>query len=599
MGGVELESYWDGDQGPIFRGQALDGLSPHNFAYRVVVLKFEDEDGVLVATRPAVVVGAKSDGTFDVYPRGREFDWYGLGKNLIMKGDIWCAKAPDGTDAPNVLANQSFDTYNATVSLSCTTVSGQRRITSSSAFGEVYSGMGVSGTGIQVGTVVDSIESTSSIVLSLPATDSSTGSRVFSRLGNADNWIVGGGTMGISCTTNGTAALTSAAAFGNVEAGQVITGTFIQDGTTVLSKTDDSNLTMSLPATGSSTATRFFVRAGYGFGSGVYSVGYDDPAPPSIFGNRQRLYHASAAANQVSFLIQTPNVTLSPGDRFSYGIWRRAKRDAGANILVGGGFYLRVNDGVDASQITFPDLDVDWTFERQTLIASVAHTKFSYILACYDAIGFENRFDEAFAFRGEWLNIPIEPRQVSVRPRRRPSKQPNANFELLIKGWGGFEEDSNGDGVCDGWAKIGTGGTFSLDRDPANLNLGIEPSGRGAQKIVLSGQSGLYLTCILRGKFISGEEYRLQMYYKNAGALTGSPAAGDFGLQLSTEDFDGLYETTSTSGANFPVTSATSYITRFRELTLAQDHDSLVVRIFLNGVTGTIWLDDAYLWRKT
>src|SRR5882724_5078377 len=62
----------------------------------------------------------------------------------------------------------------------------------------------------------------------------------------------------ITCTTNGTAALTSAAAFASVFPGMKIAGTGILPGTTVLSIASVSALTLSQAASDSSAGGRQF-----------------------------------------------------------------------------------------------------------------------------------------------------------------------------------------------------------------------------------------------------------------------------------------------------------------------------------------------------
>jgi hypothetical protein len=62
----------------------------------------------------------------------------------------------------------------------------------------------------------------------------------------------------LSCTTNGTTTLTSAALFGPVQAGWAVIGTNIAPGTTVSSVTNASSLVLSIAATGSGTNTLTF-----------------------------------------------------------------------------------------------------------------------------------------------------------------------------------------------------------------------------------------------------------------------------------------------------------------------------------------------------
>lgn len=62
----------------------------------------------------------------------------------------------------------------------------------------------------------------------------------------------------VNCTTNGTTTVTSAAAFGSVRVNQVLTGTGIPHNTRVVAKASNSSLTISHPATDSTTTNRNF-----------------------------------------------------------------------------------------------------------------------------------------------------------------------------------------------------------------------------------------------------------------------------------------------------------------------------------------------------
>jgi hypothetical protein len=218
-------------------------------------------------------------------------------------------------------------------------------------------------------------------------------------------------------------------------------------------------------------------------------------------------------------------------------------------------------------------------------------------LAVYDAVGYDMRFDDAFLFKGTWASFAGEVFRLPVRARSRPSKT-NFTNENFIAGLGGFEVDTNADGVADGWSKTGATNTYAIERDPDHLNLGISPTGTGAEKVTLNAATTDRLRLLLRGHFKAGETWRFQVYYKNSGALSGSPANGDFGIVLHTEQFDGVYEESSLAGANFATTSIATYASKFRTLALTADHSVLVCDINLKTATGgTLWLDDALLWR--
>lgn len=86
---------------------------------------------------------------------------------------IFCAPPAVGTDISFTVPSVGG------TNISCTT-NGTTTLTSSAAFGNVFIGMAISGTGIPAGTTVADIASLSSLTLSQAATDSTTGNRSFS-----------------------------------------------------------------------------------------------------------------------------------------------------------------------------------------------------------------------------------------------------------------------------------------------------------------------------------------------------------------------------------------------------------------------------------
>jgi len=327
----------------------------------------------------------------------------------------------------------------------------------------------------------------------------------------------------------------------------------------------------------------------------IYEVRQDDPAPPVIFGKCQRSY-APIGGSTTAFISQSPVISLVPGDFMSGGVWYRAKVDTGGSVT-GTEHYLTVHSGAEAKKIGFPASDTDWTFiVGEAPIATEAATS-GLSLVNLSAKGYEIRYDEAFLFKGRWASFPGEVFRLVVQRRPRPSKTNFVN-ENFIAGSGGFDEDSNSDGVGDGWSKTGATNTYSIERDPDHLNISIFPLGSGAQKVVVAASTTDFLRLIYRGNLLPTEKWRFQLYYKNSGALSGSPANGDFGLILHTEEFDGIYEASLLTGANFSLSSVSAYTAKFRELTLTAAHSALVLDINLKTATGgTIWLDDALLWR--
>lgn len=349
--------------------------------------------------------------------------------------------------------------------------------------------------------------------------------------------------------------------------------------------------------TGAGTVATDWVSGGT-LGPTVYELRQDDPAPPVIFGKCQRIYTPTAGSTAYLTQSVTPSMTLVAGDYVSGGMWTRAKLDTGADVTnygIGGGYFIRLLPGGSDSWYNYlTEGDRDWTFERIEGRCVDPHSTCALQFAAYDAIGYDIRIDDAFLFNGRWSVVHGDPLRLQVRPRVRPLKT-NFSTANFIAGTGGFEVDSNSDGIADGWAKTGTL-TYAMEADPDHVNTAL--GGLAAQKVTLNGSSTDQLRIIYRGKFSAGETWRFHVRYKNSGAVSGSPANGDFGVVLHTEEFDGTYETSTLTGANFSLSSIASYATKFRTLALTADHSVLVCDVNLKTASGaTLWLDDAALWR--
>ena len=326
----------------------------------------------------------------------------------------------------------------------------------------------------------------------------------------------------------------------------------------------------------------------------LYELKQDDPAPPVIFGKAQRSY-ATVGGATTAFLSQAPSVTLVPGDVVSGGVWYRAKVDTGGSVA-GAEHYVQVHTGAELVQTAFPAADSDWTFVTATAPIATAASASAFKLANSDAKGYEIRYDDAFLFNGKWSVYHTDTYSLRVTPRPRPSKT-NFTTANFIKGRGGFEQDSNADGIADGWSKTGSL-TYAMERDPDHLNLAVDATGSGAQKVTVAASATDNLRLLYRGHFKDGETWTFKAYYKNSGVLTGSPAAGAFGLVLHTEEFDGAYETSTLGVADFALSSTAAYTAVSAPVTLTADHSVLVLDINLKTATGgDLWLDDALLRR--
>jgi len=308
----------------------------------------------------------------------------------------------------------------------------------------------------------------------------------------------------------------------------------------------------------------------------------DDPYPPVIFGSAQRVKHAGLA--DPDYIQQNPAVTLAVGDRLSAGVWARHTGTAGAAASDTHALFFRRNGGSN-TYVRFQVTERDWYFVQGTLTVDSAQ---SSAFMGIDARGttLDNRFDDAFLFKGDWRTVPVDPLRIRVRNRQRVSKNVNQ-----IQGTGGFEEDTNGDGLADGIAKIGSGSVFTIDKDPGHVY-----QGRAAQKIALFNSSNHSVRAVKRGRFVNGEVWAASVRVITAGALTGGGGSGGFGVKISTQTFDGAAPLSATTNFGTNLAVFTLYTA---QITLDADRDALVVDVLLNGQTGTIWIDDLQLYRVT
>jgi hypothetical protein len=106
----DLDPVYDGEPGPIRRFQLDDGGSPVDLNMAAVEIYVYDKEDNFIARRVGVPVSPKTDGYVDLMFLGREIDWDGAGKELVLRPKIYAAIDPNGDPATNVLLNSSFDT---------------------------------------------------------------------------------------------------------------------------------------------------------------------------------------------------------------------------------------------------------------------------------------------------------------------------------------------------------------------------------------------------------------------------------------------------------------------------------------------------------
>lgn len=318
----------------------------------------------------------------------------------------------------------------------------------------------------------------------------------------------------------------------------------------------------------------------------------NDPWPPAISGTFQLVNHASLA--DPDYIQQQPAVSMNPGDRLSVGCWHRILGIPGhaAGGVKNNNHGLFFRHGAQANTVAqFEIATRDWYFVTGSVVTPTVE---SGVTLGIDGRGTtsSNRYDEAFAFKGFWRTLPTDPYRVAVRPTRRVTKT-GGNAIARV---GSFEQDSDGDGIPDGWRLPSAGtNTYSLEADPAN----VAHEDRSL-KVVLAGATGKTLEYVARGRYRAGETWRAKVKVKTLGALTGSPTNGQWAIQVHGDYFDGEPETLQSGTiTNFGTNLAvfTEYTSDITIATGGLDLSALVIFLNFNGVTGTAWLDDVILTR--
>jgi hypothetical protein len=311
----------------------------------------------------------------------------------------------------------------------------------------------------------------------------------------------------------------------------------------------------------------------------------NDAFPPTIFGNFQLVNHPTIS--DPDYIQQGPSVSLAAGDRLSVGCWHRFHAPEGTQVAGGvkndnHGIFFRCGSQQN-SHVQFEIVTSDWYFASGSVVTPTAETVAVMGIDGRGTTG-SNRYDEAFCFVGEWLTPTIEPMRIVVKPRSRVVKTENQ-----VAGIGGFEQDSNGDGLADSWAKYGSVNTFSMERNPQNVSEGFS-----SQKVVLNNASVDNIFISRRGRFQWGETWEASVMVKTNGPLSGSGGGSGFGIQLQTQYFDGGPPILDSKLFDPDLPAFTKFSTL---ITMPEDRKELLILIFLCGYTGTAWIDDVQLKR--
>lgn len=316
---------------------------------------------------------------------------------------------------------------------------------------------------------------------------------------------------------------------------------------------------------------------------GVFDNYANDPAPSVIYGAGTFQLVNNPTGN---YLFQNVAATPSIGDIWSFGCWVRGSAISGSQD----DFNSIAMSGIGGTQedivVRLPVGEFDWRFLRGELVMmQSSHTTMRMSLFAESPHTGSWRFDEAFMFAGRWAVFYADAMRIPVKSRSRIPKASNQ-----LKGIGSFEVDSNADGVSDAWTKLGSGGTFSIEKNPAHVS-----EGAASQKAVLTDQSEVSLRHVFRGRFRPGDTWRASVMVKTNGALTIGSGTGGFNIVLQTQYFEA--SPVSSVATNFGTNLATFTEHSTSLAITGAERSELMVDIGLGGVTGTVWIDDVKLER--
>lgn len=310
-----------------------------------------------------------------------------------------------------------------------------------------------------------------------------------------------------------------------------------------------------------------------------------DAAPPSIFGTVQAVSHAGLS--DPDYIQQTLAVSLGAGDTLSVGCWHRL--DGLASQASGSAknntHALFFHCGAQGNSFVQFEIGTQgWYFVTGSVVTPTVETT---CVMGIDGRGTtsSNRYDEAFCFKGKWRAFFGEKIMMEVKQRSRVPKT-GGN---LVAGVGSFEQDSNGDGFPDGYARSDPTNVYSIEKNAANVAHDL-----ASLKVVLNDATARLISTTKRGRYLSGETWKVSVKSKTSGALGSGAGSGGFSIGLRSDYFD---NTPPQSAATNLGTNDAAFTTYSAQMTLTADHSLLILEIKLNGKTGTMWLDDLQLTR--
>lgn len=310
----------------------------------------------------------------------------------------------------------------------------------------------------------------------------------------------------------------------------------------------------------------------------VYTVANTGSKPPAISGNYQSIVRPTVSGFDQFRQVNTGQSGVA-GDHVTFGVWVRGESITGTQNNQNAIRLIFSDNSVDNVTTQMPVGSFDWTFLTVSRKISSAQTSIDSRIVTHGNSG-TWQFDEACTFFGSYIRLDIEPRRIKVLPRMRVPRTSNQ-----LQGIGGFERDSNGDGLPDGWMHGATfTPTLSLEKDPLHVSEGTR-----SLKAVCTGGAG-FLKVARRGRWLAGEVYRAKVKAKTSGTLTGTAPS----FQMNTGAFDSgqVFGTTGTMGQTLA-----TFTEHTADVTLTADCSLLELQIDLGGVTGTLWLDDIQVFK--
>jgi hypothetical protein len=336
-----------------------------------------------------------------------------------------------------------------------------------------------------------------------------------------------------------------------------------------------------------------------------FAGGSSDPYPPVISdGSPGRYWEVQTGPAPGTSLEQTYGTAIGNGKWVSIGAWVRSHVVAGSAVTPpNDSSSLKIDftggNPADDILVRFPQPSSDWSFirtERRLTTPSVTAAVVKLLYAGSPDTTF--RFDDVMLFEGRYRMVTGQKQRLIVRPSLKPRKASGGN---LIAGVGGFERDSDNDGLPDGWV-VTTTGTHDAGFDGSYVRAGVTYSlqidpdlirtGRAALNVVTSSVlANTGFATVVRGRFLSGEVWEFSAWIRIGPSFSSSPL-----IQLLSEQFNDTGVAEQVAQTSVPTSNSGTYTRYSVQLALTGDCDALECRIWLAGITsGGMQIDDCSL----